>query len=219
MTDRDAFIAQLSSELEPVKPAPTGLMALLWLLLSGTWVVSMTHFTGHLRPGAAQQLLEHPHFFVESAVGLMAILLLGVIGFRSAIPGALPKPLLWLGLGLLVVWLGSYVVGLQVPALEPSMLGKRDHCMSETLMFGLPPALLALLMARRLYPLDGARTALLLSLSAGMMPALYMQLACMYDPSHILRLHILPGLLVALLGLAAALLLPALLRRQPSRSE
>jgi hypothetical protein len=30
-----------------------------------------------------------------------------------------------------------------------------------------------------------------------MIPALYMQLACMYMPAHILTLHILPGLLVA----------------------
>ncbi len=219
MNDRDALIAQLSSGLETVKPTPLGPMTLLWLLLSGAWVIGAIHVTGTLRPGALQQLAQHPHFLLETLTGVLAIGLLGLIGFRSAAPGALSRPLLGVALALLGVWLSSYVAGFVSPALEPSMLGKRDHCMSETLLFGLPPAVLAMFMARRLYPLDGSRTALLLSLAAGMMPALYMQLACMYEPSHILRLHILPGLLVALLGLGAVTLLPALIRPQSSRSE
>ena len=219
MNDRDALIAQLSSDLQPVKPARVGVMTLLWLVLSAAWVMAMTHLTGELRPGALHQLHDHPHFGLETAAGLLAIVLLATVGFRSATPGALSRPLLWLGILVLCAWLASYVVGLASPALEPSMLGKREHCMSETLMFGLPPALLGVLLARRLYPLDGSRTALLLSLGAGMMPALYMQLACMYDPSHILQFHILPGLAVGLLGLVAALLVPRLLRPQSSRSE
>ena len=43
---------------------------------------------------------------------------------------------------------------------------------------------------------------MLLALAAGMIPALFMQVACMYDPSHILLLHILPGLSMVL-GAAA----------------
>ena len=45
-----------------------------------------------------------------------------------------------------------------------------------------------------------------LGLAAGMLPALYMQLACMYEPTHILSMHILPGLLMVLAGAAIALL-------------
>ena len=33
-------------------------------------------------------------------------------------------------------------------------------------------------------------------LVAGPVPALYMQIACMYDPVHALTLHMLPGILV-----------------------
>jgi hypothetical protein len=40
--------------------------------------------------------------------------------------------------------------------------------------------------------------ALRCGLAAGLIPALYMQIACMYDPGHILLFHILPGLSVAL---------------------
>ena len=46
-------------------------------------------------------------------------------------------------------------------------------------------------------------------LVAGMLPALYMQIACMYTPLHILKFHIAPGLMVALV---APLLMLALRR-------
>ena len=44
-----------------------------------------------------------------------------------------------------------------------------------------------------------------LGLAAGMLPALYMQIACMYLPAHILQFHILPGLMVVFVGAAVAL--------------
>ena len=47
-----------------------------------------------------------------------------------------------------------------------------------------------------------------------MLPALYMQLACMYEPTHILTLHVLPGLAMALIGAAVAVLW-RLQRRSP----
>ena len=70
--------------------------------------------------------------------------------------------------------------------------------------FSALPILAALFIARRLYPLHYRRTAMLLALAAGMIPALFMQIACMYDPSHILLLHVLPGLSMALVAAALA---------------
>lgn len=66
--------------------------------------------------------------------------------------------------------------------------------------------LAALYLIRRLYPLRFTRTAMAFSLAAGMIPALYMQLACMYKATHILTFHILPGLLMVLVGAAIATL-------------
>ena len=64
--------------------------------------------------------------------------------------------------------------------------------------------LAALFVARRFYPLNYRRTAMLLALAAGMIPALFMQVACMYDPSHILLLHVLPGLSMVVVSAALA---------------
>jgi hypothetical protein len=72
------------------------------------------------------------------------------------------------------------------------------------MIYSAPPILAALFIARRLYPLHYRRTAMLLALAAGMIPALFMQIACMYDPSHILLLHVLPGLSMVLVAAALA---------------
>ena len=111
----------------------------------------------------------------------------------------------------MALWLAQYMLGLVSPALEPSSLGKRDHCYLETMAYSLPPILVALFLVRRLYPLRFVRTAMTLGLVAGMLPALYMQLACMYDPAHILPFHLGPIAAVAAVGaLLGRLVLPRL---------
>ena len=135
---------------------------------------------------------------------MLAIAFTTLVAFRAAVPGALTRRFAALGIGLLMVWIGCYLVGLVSPALEPSMLGKRHYCVYETFVYAVPPVILAYMLTRRLYPLQPVGTALALSLAAGMMPALYMQIACMYAPDHILKFHILPGLVIAALGAAIA---------------
>ncbi len=207
MNTQQELIASLSADLKSVKPARhTDRTALLWLVLSAVYVVGITSFLGPIRPNAFNQLFTEPRFLIESLVGVLAILAITLIAFRAAVPGALSRRFTLLGSGILLLWLGSYVVGLVSPSLEPSMLGKRHYCVFETFIYALPPILFAYMLIRRLYPLRPVQTALWYSLSAGMVPALYMQIACMYVPSHILQFHIMPGLLVAILGAGLGLI-------------
>ena len=106
---------------------------------------------------------------------------------------------------LMTFWLAQYVTGFISPALEPSTLGKRNYCYIETLVYALPVIVAGLFLIRRLYPLSPIRTAMSVGLVAGMLPALYMQLACMYEPAHILTFHILPGLLMVGAGAGIAM--------------
>ena len=135
-------------------------------------------------------------------LGLSALTVAAEPAFRAAVPGALTSRLAFTSAGLVVLWIAAYVVGLVAPALEPSMLGKRNHCFLETFLYALPPAGLACYLCWKYYPLEPSKMALRCGLAAGLMPALYMQIACMYDPGHILLFHILPGLVVALATLA-----------------
>ena len=209
MNAHDELIASLSRNLKPVAPAPNiNALSWLWLALSAGFVVAMTHLVGPVRPGAYAQLIAEPRFLLESLLGMAAIIWIGMAAFRAAIPAALTRNFAAVGIALLALWLAQYLFGLIDPALEPSPLGKRDHCYLETMVYSLPPILVALVLIRRLYPLHFRGTSMRLGLAAGMLPALYMQLACMYEPLHILGLHILPGLAMALVGAAAAAVWP-----------
>lgn len=210
------LITELSADLKPVRrPLPLALLTGLWLLLSTCFVVAITGWFGPIRPTALTQLATEPRFLLETLLGVLAIGYSTVVAFRAAIPGALTRRSAMISAGLMTLWLANYLVGLVSPALEPSMLGKRPHCVVETLLFGLPLAGLAFLMSRRLYPLRPVYTASLFGLAAGMIPALYMQIACMYMPLHILTLHILPGLLVAVVSALCAYLGLWLRQRRP----
>ena len=206
MNKKHILISNLSRDLAPVSPPPNiNRLAIAWFLLSAIFVVAITHLFGPIRPDAFSQLGTEPRFLLETMLGVAAILWTSLLAFRSAVPATLSKQFAATGMVLMALWLAQYVIGFVSPALEPSMLGKRDHCFSETLVYSLPVILTGLFLIRRLYPLRPLRTAMSIGLAAGMLPALYMQLACMYEPSHILGYHILPGLLMvgAAAGIAA----------------
>jgi hypothetical protein len=207
MNKHDELIANLSRDLAPVSPAPNAnWLAASWCLISAIYVVMMTHLMDPIRPGALSQLVSEPRFLLESLLGVVAIVWTSLLGFRAAVPAALNRQFAAAGFVLMALWLAQYVVGLVSPALEPSTLGKRGHCYIETMVYAVPPILAALFLVRRLYPLRFVHTAMSLSLAAGMLPALYMQLACMYEPVHILAFHIIPGLAMVLMGAVLAAL-------------
>jgi len=204
-SDRDDLIGALSAGLQPVKPAPRiDRIALLWFAGSALYVIAVTQLLGPIRSNALAQLAGEPRFLLETLSGVLAIAVTSLVVFRAGIPGALTRRFAAFGAVLMLVWLSNYIVGLVSPALDPSMLGKRPHCVWETFIYALPPLAVGFVLVRRLYPLQPVQTAMCIGLVAGMMPALYMQIACMYGAGHILLLHILPGLLVALVGAATA---------------
>jgi hypothetical protein len=173
----------------------------LWLATSWLVVAAITLLTGEMRPGAGEQLLRSPRFLLECVLGLAA----GGIGMYSALALAIPGRARWrrlvpFSLALVAVWVGAYVYGLYDPALEPSMLGKREHCHYETLVFSSVPFALGFLIVRRRAPLERAWVGLLVGVAAAAVPALMMQWACMYDPAHILRHHLLPIAFIAAAG-------------------
>ena len=200
---RSKLLDELVDDLAPVAPQAVTAPWLAWLGGSVLFVLVAIHLAGPIRPDAMAQLLGAPRFALEMALGAAAALALSVAGFRAAVPGLLGSAGWRLALGLGGLWVLSLVVGLLYPALEPSMLGKRDHCVVETLLYGIPPMLLLLYWQRRMFALSPLRSAAMAGLAAGILPALYMQIACMYEPGHALKFHVAPAVVLA--GLAAAM--------------
>jgi hypothetical protein len=214
MNNTEQLIADLSADLSPRKPVYSDRLALLWLLLSAVYVVAVIHWFGPIRGSALEQLVTVPRFALENLLGVAAIVAVTLSAFRAGVPGALQRPTAALATALVTLWVINYVIGLGWPAIEPSMDGKRHSCMYETLIYALPPIALAFYFSRRLYPLRPAPMALAFSLAAGLLPALYMQIACMYAPAHILKFHLAPAFMVAALGVLIALALQWARQRQ-----
>ncbi|MCW8924927.1 MAG: DUF1109 domain-containing protein [Xanthomonadales bacterium] len=205
MKDYKTLISELSSGLAPVSPPRNiDLVALAWFLLSTCFVVVVTLLIDPIRPGALMQLASKPRFLLETMLGVAAILWVSLAAFRSAVPGALTGRFATTGLFLIALWLIQYLIGLVSPALEPSTLGDRHHCWLEAMIYSLPVTVAGLLVVGRNYPLRPIRAGMFVGLVAGMLPALFMQLACMYEPSHIIMFHILPGLLMAAVSIGIA---------------
>jgi hypothetical protein len=105
---------------------------------------------------------------------------------------------------LLTAWIALFLYGMHDPALAASMRGKRDYCFFETLAYSLPIALVLLMMLKRGCASDSFWAGTMTGLAAAALPAGLMQLACVYEPNHILSHHILPifiiGLVFAVLG-------------------
>lgn len=204
--NREQLISELTNDLTPIIGAGRIMgMVVLWLLASFILVSSIMYMVDPFRETSAQQLINHPQFFIESFIGMLAIIFLTIVGFRLGIPSndsliklALPA------LSVLVIWILFYIAGLWFPALEPSMEGKRTVlCHIETFIYGCMPLALGLFMIRKLWPLYTMLTGLIIGLAAGAIPALIMQFACLYDPHHIISHHIVPGLILGVVGALA----------------
>jgi hypothetical protein len=203
---RERLIDSLVRDLAPVtrllRPLPA---AFVWWLSAWAFVIAITLATGPMRPGFGAQLATVPRFALECLVGLAASFVAVWGALEVAVPG--PRSV-WrrtaAAASLLGLWLVAYGIGTWVPAIEPSMLGKREGCFYQTLVFAVPPFLVGLWLLRRRVVLDRVWAGAWLGAAAAGIPALIMQVACMYDPLHILSAHLLPVLLVGGLGAVSA---------------
>ena len=209
---RDELIAEITDDLTPVsKPGRLTGAIVLWWIASVTFVVLAMLAEAPFRPGAFAQLASHGRFALETAVGVAA----GLLTIACALRLGIPEPAAWprriaLAAATVTAWCAFYLAGLALPALEPSMLGKREACYLQVFFFALPPLAFGLFLLRRLAVIDRAVAAASVGAAAGAIPGLLMQLGCMYVPEHILTHHIAPIAVVAALG---AVLGPLVLRR------
>jgi hypothetical protein len=176
-----------------------------WAAASWALVTALILATGPLRGGAIGEALSVPRFGAElllgTGVGLTAIR----AGLELGVPGA-PKLRRLLGPALLIaaVWIALLIHALAHPTLEPNMAGKRGHCLIQALLFALPCLTLALGQIKRRSLKISPVACGAVGVASASIPALWMQIACMYSPQHTLTYHAAPifvfGLLVALVA-------------------
>ncbi len=177
------LISSLADNLEPSVQQPNVVkLLLLWLFASACYVVGVIHILDEVRfiseqNGLAQQNLS----VVEVLLGVISILSLTWVAFLSVIPGRLKDWHLVCALFCASAWAGLYFF--------------------KTLLIPIMPLVFACYLAEKMYPLNLKQSGLIFGLAAGMMPALYMQFACMHAADHALVFHLFPGTLVGLIAM------------------
>ena len=216
MSKEQQLIDTLKADLKPVR-APASLLSVLpgWLLLSFVYVGILGVLMGPFRAGFLEQLISVPRFSIEMLMGIAATVCFAVVALAESIPGFDVRQIRRAAWILTAGWLSQFLIGFGFPVLEPSMLGKRAHCMWEAYLYSVPPLLGMIWLQRRRFVLQPVRAVGYAAIAGGMIPALMMQIACMYEPHHILQAHVLP---VAIVAVVAAGLTWLLLRREALRT-
>jgi hypothetical protein len=198
---RSEIIKALSEDLQPISfKNSIVLPALLWFVVSWIYVIALSVYLGPLRTGALESLIKSPQFALESLAGLISAALFCVIAFQEAIPGRRRQWMVWLAFLSALLWISCYITGLSFPAIQPSWDGKRAHCVLEAYLYSGPPLIIGYRLIFKRYPLSTLQAGVFMGISAGIIPALFMQISCMYDPLHILTHHIAPISIIVLIG-------------------
>ncbi len=200
--DPNKFIDHLVADLKPTPPlrSPEFRAAIFFSFLAV--VTALTILWVHeYRPGFWTQLNEHWRLQVEIVSGIVLTLSTFYIVFASSIPGeTVNRGVQLTCLASFFVFAGSLGIGFGTASPEASMLGARPFCELEVLIYGgLSMAGLFYLIRNGIIVSYSSKN-LLLGFSAGLISALIMQLACMYDPLHGLLFHFIPALLLGALG-------------------
>ncbi len=199
---RSPLIDALIEDLTPVRVARSwGSAVLLWAGISWVFVTSAVLMSGPVRSGAVAALVASPRSGLKLCLGLATGFTAIWAGLEIGVPGTPNTRRLWIPpLILFSGWLGLIAYGVAHPLFEVSMLGRREHCLAQSLVLATPPYLLALWLLRERIITAHAGAGLLVGAAAAAIPALWMQLGCLYDPVHALKFHLTPILIVGLAG-------------------
>ena len=202
---KDEFIENLVATHRPCRPLLLPVQrALIWFAIVVPTTALLMRFVQAFRPGCMSQLLQHPVFLVEIVSALLLVLLGAYIAAAQAVPGCkISLPLHVQLTGAMVALSLCIVGGFAHLGPESSTLGARHSpgCWLEVLVYGTLVLALFAFLIRRGYVRFSPWQGMLYGLVAGLIPAVLMQLACMYDPHHGLMFHYAPVVIVMLLGI------------------
>lgn len=204
------LIDLLVQDLEPVRPAPSWRWATGgWLVASWLIVGTLILASGSLHADVISRLIEQPLVGAGVILGILTGVGAIAAGLELAVPGGPPSGRLLAVPGLLLAgWLGLLLIDLSHghgggAVAEMMNAPGRLLCPMQTLLFALPPLAIALVQLDRRVPVASPLAGALVGLAAGLVPAVWMQLACVTDPLHTLTHHLSPLLVLAPLGALA----------------
>ena len=201
---KESFIKGLSELCKPVRPLPRpSVRGAVWSVVALVVAVGLTWMVQPFRPGFMEQLATHPVFVAEVVSGLLLVPLTAYALLVLSVPGGrVPVSVIVLLSFLATVFLFCQPLAFAGLAPESTMVGKRAACWLEVIIYG--TILLALIhwFLRKAMPRFGWRGRIATGLCAGLLPAVLMEIACLYEPHHQVHYHYLPMLVPVLCALA-----------------
>lgn len=201
MSSKEQFIQNLSAQLQPVKRlASPEKRTLFWSSITLVVITAVLSYLGSYREGASS-LIGFNQFTFETIASLLSLFVTSYVVFKMNIPGisvsSMEKALAFAPISFFAGFLlyGMYVE----PSVAPTMVGKRPHCVFEVLALSVPPLFFLLYQLSKGHSRYSGAQFLMMGLAASSVPMTVMQVACMYDPTHNLKYHLGPGLVVSVL--------------------
>ena len=199
--NKQDFIDDLVSRHKPVKLFRAGQKLTQWLILT----ISLNFFSMYIvqgfRPDFFKQLVSYPRFLFEIVSGSLLCIFLLYFSIRILIPGVqlIKKHFIWLSI-CFSVFFATLLLSWWIPSPPESSLGMRAHCNFEVFVYGTVGFVITFFYFKN-FDLGVSRFQMAsISLGSGLVPALFMQMACMYSPSHALVAHYGPVFLIGILG-------------------
>ena len=205
--DKKAFLENLTHELKPQQPWQPWRITLVWmslaLLLNGLVMVAVQGF----RPHFFEDLLNHPLWTLQIALGLGVSFLCCLATLSLFVPGAkLPKFLKALGWLFGAALLTSIYFSFSFSTPRHGPLGARSFCLEEVFLYGFLGILSFQIVTRKIdFNIPGWQYTLI-GVASGLVPAFLMDMACMYGPKHALIAHYGPILVLIPLAMTTSYL-------------
>ena len=205
------LIVDLSSRATPVKPLARPLIRFVqWFAVAAAIAIAAVAVFG---PRAdIGHAIQQPMFIATAALTFAAAAVGGVAALVLAVPGALRSA----GLRLAAFWLlGAWGLVLAILLMRGGIAFPSDPhwpaCALRILGVGAIPAWVLVMMIRRGAPMRPAAAGEMAAIAAMGTAAVAVQMACPFDaPSHLIRGHFLP---VMVLTIAGAWMGPRLLKQ------
>lgn len=194
------FIDDIVNDLQPRKAvqAPNKIF-FIWTVTNFLFVFGAMYYSGSMRPGWIEDLVDKPQYLLELLLGVGISTLAGYFLFHHAIPGdkEAEEKRRFLPVLLLAVLTLSLTISL-FSGTQDTSGHFRMNCIYQMLVFSIPPLLVLLYHLKRSAPLNLYYVGFLAGLAAIAPFATAMHIACSLDPKHILIWHLSPVLVVAL---------------------
>lgn len=143
-----------------------------------------------------------PLFSLESATLFFLSLMGSYLAFKLSVPGNSAKAILKVLVSAGLLYFMFHTLSHVHTPLEETMGAKRAYCYLEVILYSFAVFFLMMKTLNQAAPTRKRLSALIVSISAAAFNIGLMQIGCVIEPSHILKFHILPALLMILLGTA-----------------